>query len=200
MQASIAGFCLIASGTIAKRGRSTEMTGSQWFFIVFRLIHILAGVAWAGGVFLFVVFLQPSAVAVGPAAGPMMGQLLGTRKLVDRFLQLAAITIAVGLVMYIKIATDFGSLGDLLATGYGVALTVGMLTAIAAAALGMLVTRPNVGQLLGMQRTIADSGVPPTSEQASDIANIQRTLKLYARLSLALLVVTVAAMATARYW
>src|SRR5215510_2858802 len=109
------------------------MTGTQWFFIIFRLIHILAGVAWAGGVFLFVVFIQPSAAAIGPAAGPMMGQLLGARKLVDRFLQLAAITIVAGLVMYIKIASDFGSLGDLLDTGYGVALTLGMLAAITAA-------------------------------------------------------------------
>jgi uncharacterized membrane protein len=176
------------------------MSGTQWFFIIFRLIHILAGVAWAGGVFLFVVFLQPSAAAIGPAAGPMMGQLLGTRKLVDRFLQLAAITIAAGLVMYVKIATDFGSLGDLLATGYGVALTVGMLTAIAAASLGMFVTRPNVGRLLGMQRTIADSGAPATPDQAAEIATVQRTLKVYARISLGLLVVTVAAMATARYW
>jgi uncharacterized membrane protein len=176
------------------------MSGTQWFFIIFRLLHILAGVAWAGGVFLFVVFIQPSAAAVGPAAGPLMGQLLGTRKLVDRFLQLAAITVVAGLVMYVKIAADFGSLGDLLSTGYGVALTVGMLTAIAAAALGAAVTRPNVGRLLGIQRAIADAGAPPTSEQAADIANIQRTLKVYARISFALLVVTVAAMATARYW
>jgi uncharacterized membrane protein len=176
------------------------MTGMQWFFIIFRLIHILAGVAWAGGVFLFVVFIQPSAAAIGPAAGPMMGQLLGARKLVDRFLQLAVVTVVAGLVMYIKIATDFGSLGDLLATGYGVALTIGMLAAIAAAAVGAWVTRPNVGRLLGMQRAIAGSGVPPSSEQAAEIANVQRTLKVYARISLALLAVTVAAMATARYW
>lgn len=190
---------LIASDAFAE-DEVAGMSGTQWFFIVFRLIHILAGVAWAGGVFLFVVFLQPSAAAVGPAAGPMMGQLLGARKLVDRFLQLAAITIVAGLAMYIKIAVDFGSLGDLLATGYGVALTVGMLAAIGAAAVGLVVTRPNVGRLLGLQRAIAASGTPPTSEQSTSIADIQRTLKVYARISLGLLAVAVAAMATARYW
>jgi hypothetical protein len=102
--------------------------------------------------------------------------------------------------MYIKIAVDFGSLGDLLATGYGVALTVGMLAAIGAAAVGMVVTRPNVGRLLGLQRAIAASGTPPTSEQSTSIADIQRTLKVYARISLGLLAIAVAAMATARYW
>ncbi len=176
------------------------MIATQWFFIIFRLIHILAGVAWAGSVFLFVVFLQPTAAAVGPAAGPVMGQLLGQRKLVDRFLQLAGLTIVAGLVMYIKIASDFGSLGSLLSTAYGDALTVGMVTAIVAAAFGMFVTRPNVQRLLGMQGTIAASGAPPTPEQGAQIATIQRTLKIYARISFSLLVVTVAAMATARYW
>jgi hypothetical protein len=176
------------------------MIGSQWFFIIFRLIHILGGVAWAGGVFLLVVFLQPSAAAVGPAAGPLMGHLLGTRKLVDRLLQLAGITIVAGLVMYIKIAINYGSLGELLSTGYGVALTVGMVTAIAAAGVGASVTRPNVQRLLALQRTVAQSGAPPTTEQAARIATIQSALKLYARVSLALLGVTVAAMATARYW
>ena len=176
------------------------MIGTQWFFIVFRLIHILGGVAWAGGVFLFVVFVQPSAAALGPTAGPMMGQLLDQRKLVDRFLQLAGITIVAGLVMYIKIASDFGSLGNLLSSGYGVALTIGMVTAIAAASFGAFVTRPNVGRLMGIQRGIAEAGQPPTPEQGAQIATIQRTLKIYARLSLGLLVVTVAAMATARYW
>ena len=44
------------------------MTATQWFFIIFRLIHILAGVAWAV-VCLFVVFLQPSTAAIGPACG-----------------------------------------------------------------------------------------------------------------------------------
>jgi uncharacterized membrane protein len=173
---------------------------ANWFFIIFRLIHILAGVAWAGGVFLFVVFVQPSAAAIGPAAAPMMGQLLGARKLVERFLMLAAITIGAGLVMYVKIAHDFGSLSTLLRSGYGIALTVGMVTAIAAASLGMFVTRPNVHRLMGIQRAVAETGAPPTPEQGAQIGAIQSTLKIYARLSLALLVVTVAAMATARYW
>jgi uncharacterized membrane protein len=176
------------------------VSGTQWFFIVFRLLHILAGVAWAGGVFLFVVFVQPSAAAIGPAAGPMMGQLLGARKLVDWFLRLAGITIVAGLIMYVKDASEFGSLGKLLDTGYGVALTVGMVTAIVAALLGMFVTRPGVQRLLGLQRAIADSGAPPTPEQGAAIAKIQGTLKTFARLSLAFLTITVAAMATARYW
>jgi len=48
--------------------------------LVFRVIHILLAIAWGGTVFLLVFFLQPSAKAIGPAAGPFMRELLGTRK------------------------------------------------------------------------------------------------------------------------
>jgi len=174
--------------------------GLEPFFFVFRLIHILGGVAWAGGVFTFVVFVQPSAAAIGPAAGPMMGQLLGARKLVDRFLLLAGITIVAGLVMYVKLWSDAGSFGDWIGSNYGLAITIGMVTAIAAASIGLFVTRPNVGALMGLQRQIAEGGGPPSPEQGAEIARRQATLKVGGRVALSLLVVTVVTMATARTW
>lgn len=176
------------------------MIATEWFFVLFRLLHIGAGVAWAGAVFMFVVFVQPSAAAVGPAAGPMMGQLLGVRRLVDRLLMLAGITIAAGLVLYVKDVTLAASYGDFLGDPFGLVLTIGMLAAIAAASLGMFVTRPNVQRLLAIQREVAASGGQPTQEQAAQLAAIQGTLKVYARAALSLLVVAVLAMATARYW
>jgi uncharacterized membrane protein len=174
--------------------------GLEPFFFVFRLIHILAGVAWAGGVFTFVVFVQPSAAAVGPAAGPMMGQLLGARKLVDRFLLLAGIAIAAGLVMYVKLWNDAGSFGDWIGSRYGLAITIGTVTALAAASIGMFGTRPNVRALMALQRRIAEGGEPPTPEQGAEIARRQATLKVLGRIALGLLVVTVTTMATASAW
>lgn len=176
------------------------MLGLEPFWFVFRLIHILAGVAWVGGVFLFVVFLQPSAAAIGPAAGPMMGQLLGVRKLVDRFLLLAGITIVAGLVMYVKLASDASSLGGFVRSGYGLALTIGMVAAISAASIGTFVTRPNVRAMMAIQRQVAESGAPPTPEQGAEIARRQGTLKLAGRVALSLLVLSVATMATASTW
>jgi uncharacterized membrane protein len=176
------------------------MIGFDWFFGVFRLIHILAGVAWAGGVFLFVVFIQPSAAAIGPAAGPMMGQLLGVRKLVDRFLLLAAITIGAGLVLYVRLWMDRGSLGDWLGSGYGLAITIGMVTAIVAAMIGMLGTRPNVHRLMAIQGAVAGAEGPPTPEQGQEMELLRARLQRFARTSLGLLVVALATMATAQAW
>jgi len=174
--------------------------GLEPFSFVFRLIHILAGVAWVGGVFMFVVFVQPSAAAIGPAAGPMMGQLLGARKLVDRFLLMAGITIGAGLILYVKLGTDAASFGNWVTTGYGLALTIGMLAAIAAASIGAFVTRPNVRALMALQRQVAESEGSPTPEQGAEIAARQAKLKIMGRIALSLLIVSVATMATAQTW
>jgi hypothetical protein len=48
------------------------MISAQWFYIVFRIFHIGAGVAWVGSVYFLVVFVQPTSAAIGPAAAPFM--------------------------------------------------------------------------------------------------------------------------------
>ena len=42
------------------------MLAANLFMIVFRLLHIVAGVLWVGSAFLFVGFIGPSAAEVGP--------------------------------------------------------------------------------------------------------------------------------------
>ena len=72
------------------------MTAASTYMLVFRTLHILGGIAWGGSIFLMVFFLQPTAKAVGPAAGPFMRELLSVRKLMDVVLALAATTIVAG--------------------------------------------------------------------------------------------------------
>ncbi len=55
------------------------MLATSIYLIVFRVLHVLFAIAWGGAVFLMVFFLQPTAKAIGPAAGPFMRELLGTR-------------------------------------------------------------------------------------------------------------------------
>lgn len=70
--------------------------------VALRLVHITAGVLWVGSVFLFVVYLQPSAVALGPVGAPFMAELLGKRHLVDRIIAIATTAVAVGLLLWWK--------------------------------------------------------------------------------------------------
>ena len=53
------------------------------YLVVLRIVHILAGVFWVGAVVTTILFLQPTARDVGPAAGPFMAHLAGKRHFVD---------------------------------------------------------------------------------------------------------------------
>jgi len=175
------------------------MDATATFMIVFRVLHIAAGVAWAGSVFLFVVLIQPSAAAIGPAAGPFMMELLGRRKLVTWLLSLGGTTVVAGLLLYWRDANGLDGLAAFASSRYGLALTIGALAAIAAFLVGLFGTRPNARRLLDLVGRATPAG-PPPPEVAQQIAGVQARLKVLARIALALIVVAVVAMATARYW
>jgi hypothetical protein len=176
------------------------MPAAAVYMILFRVVHILAGVAWGGSVFLFVVFLQPSAAAIGPAAAPFVGELLGRRKLVDAILWIAAFTIAGGLFLYWHDMQLAGGLGDWVGSRKGFVLTVGAVAAVAAFLIGLFGTKPRLDSVLALNREAAQAGGPPTPERAAEIGRLQSQLRMLARTSLALIGVSVLAMSTAEYW
>jgi hypothetical protein len=175
------------------------MIAADGYLIVLRIIHIGAGVAWAGGVFLFVVFVQPSAAAIAPAGAPFIRELVGNRKLIDRILVIAAISIAGGLLLYWELSRDLG-LVEFAQTSYGTALTIGALAAITAFVLGLFGTRPAVQRMLALGAQIAQAEGPPAPELAAEMQAVQGRLKVLARTGLGLLTIAVLAMATAQYW
>src|SRR5262249_18106224 len=95
------------------------MVAAEWFYIVFRVFHIGAGIAWVGSVYFLVAFVQPASAAVGPAATPFMTELLGARRLVDRILGLAGVTVLAGLILYLKDMNAVGGFGDWIGSAGG---------------------------------------------------------------------------------
>jgi uncharacterized membrane protein len=180
-------------------GEERSVAAFNVYMLVFRLLHIAAGVVWAGSLFLLVVFVQPSAAAIAPAGAPFIAELLGRRRLVDRIIGVGVLTVIAGLFLYWHDWQAYGSLGDFAGSAFGTAITIGALASVAALAVGIVATRPNVMRLLAIGRAAAEAG-GPTPEQAADMAAIQGRLKVFARTSLALLALAVFAMATARYW
>jgi hypothetical protein len=169
------------------------------YMVVFRIVHIVSGVIWVGSVFLFVVYLQPASSAIAPAGAPLMTELLGKRRLVDGILTAASLSVLGGLFIYWRDWHVYPSFGDWVTSTFGATLTIGALCAIAAMGFGVFVTRPNVGRLMALGRQVAESGGPPSPETAAEMGAIQQRLKVAARVSLALLIVAVVTMASARY-
>ena len=167
------------------------------YMVVLRILHILSGVFWVGAAFTTILFLQPTAREVGPAAGPFMSHLAGKKRLVDWVLRAAGLTILAGLLMYWRVTS--GLEWDLITTAYGISLTIGALCGIAAFSLGLSVVRPSIMATLAIGAEVAASGGPPTPEQAAKLQELQKRGHAVGQIIVPLLIVAVAAMASARY-
>jgi uncharacterized membrane protein len=193
----------IHNKTAALAGLSIEggdrVLAAGVYVIVFRVVHIMAGIAWAGSVFLFAVFIQPSVAAIAPAGAPFMGELLGKRKLVDRLIALGATTVIGGLFLYWHDWHAFGSWGTWIGSRFGVTMTIGAVLAMVALGIGILATRPNVMRLLSLGRQAAEAGGPPPPEMAAEIGRTQSRLKILGRTTLGLIALAALAMSIARY-
>ncbi len=176
------------------------MLGLDWFMLVFRLIHIGAGVAWAGSVFFLVAYVQPSAKAIAPAGAPFVAELMGRRRLVDRLLTMAAVTIVAGLFVYVKDMRDHGGLGDWIGSSFGLGLTLGALSALIAFTIGVVATRPATMRMLALGRQMAASEGPPAPELAEELRQLQTRSAALAKVNLTFVGLAVLLMATARYW
>jgi uncharacterized membrane protein len=172
---------------------------SSVYMLIFRIVHIASAVAWAGSVFMFVTFVLPASATTGAAGAPLMGELLGRRRLVDRLIGLGVLTVAGGIFLYWHDSQVYGGIGSFARTTFGTWLTIGALSAISALAIGAAATRPRVQRLLAIGRQATEAG-GPTPEQAAEMGALQGQLQTLARASLALIGVAVFCMATARYW
>ena len=170
------------------------------YMLVFRVIHVLLAIAWGGTVFLLVFFLQPTAKSVGPAAGPFMRELLGTRRLVDWILRIAGATVVAGGFLYWHDMQAFGGLGDFLGSAFGDTITAGAIAALIAFGIGMFATKPTLQRQLAVGGQIAQAGDQPPPELVQELGALQIKGRRLAKLNLAFVTIAAFAMATARYW
>ena len=144
--------------------------------VVLRIVHILAGVFWVGAALTVILFIQPTAKEVGPAAGPFMSHLAGSKRLVDFVLGAAGLTILAGLLMYWRVSGGLDP--DWIGSTYGLTITVGALCGIAAVGIASSVVRPGI---------------------MATLQALQHRSHTAGRVIVPLLIVAVAAMAAARY-
>ncbi len=173
---------------------------TQMFYVVFRLLHIVAGVLWVGSAFLFGAFIGPAAAEVAPTAGPLFGVLVHKRKLPKVIVGLGAVTVVAGWILWLGRMNDYGGIGDWVGTTFGRVLTIGAILATIAFFVGWLGIGRNVERLVALGDQIAAGGGPPTAEQSAEMGRVQRALEVSGKVDLALLLLAVAAMSTARYW
>jgi uncharacterized membrane protein len=167
----------------------------DWLQIILRVVHIGAGIFWVGSATFLLVFVEPTAHALGPRGGPFMAHMTQARKMPVIISVSAVLTIAAGIWLYWRDTNGFDP--DIIGTPVFIAFTVGAIAAIVAFVIGLVMVRPRVerlGSLAGVMATDA-----PPQEQVREIGDLQRSLRSISILNEVLLVIAVVAMASARY-
>lgn len=106
-----------------------------------RLLHIVVGVFWGGAVFFAALLLVPAVRDAGPEGGKVMGALV-KRGLLNVLPASGIVTVLSGIWLYWKVSAGFNP--DYMGSRPGMVYGLGMITALIALAIGVLVMRPAV--------------------------------------------------------
>ncbi len=170
---------------------------SQLVVLLFRLLHIVAGVFWVGTILFFARFLFPAAEALGPAAGPVMDYLTRVKKMPQALLGAGIVNVLSGLGLYWRDSGGFQS--EWMRSPTGTVFGIGALLALIAMGYGIAVNKPAAERLGALAGEIKAGGGPPTPAQTAEMQALQVRLKSALRVVASLLSLTTVAMALARY-
>lgn len=160
---------------------------SFWFYV--KLLHIFAGVFWMGAAFITIFFVLPAVRAAGPGGGAVMKQLTNEQKLPIAINLAAALTTLCGILLYWRLTGGFTPVFSSALPWMG--LMIGSLSGILAFLWGFFVQSRNAKRL-GML-TAGIQG-PPTPEQATAMATLQRKLHIGGIVGVILLVISLTGM------
>ena len=154
--------------------------------IFLRLLHIVPGVIWVGGIIFFAFVLQPALSKTGSEHfGPVMQSLV---KPMQALLHSSAwMTIIFGLAMAFRVRDP---LFDFLwSTNWGIAIVLGFVTALVGYGLGVISGRYS-------KKIISVSAVTSQDPEARDLQN---RAMMFSKMSALLVVLSVITMAIAQH-
>lgn len=164
--------------------------------IIARLIHVSAGVFWAGTMFFMARFLIPAFDDAGPDAGKVMNAL-AKHGFMTAIPIAAVLGILSGIYLLWRASTGFDD--TYMASGPGRTYSIGGTAAIIAFAIGATVVRGSMMKALTLGNSVASA---PDSDRANIISEAAKHRAKGAtatKIVAGLLVITVICMAIGRY-
>ena len=170
---------------------------TDWTQITLRLLHIFAGVFWAGTLFFVYQFLAPALGGSGAAGDIVVQQLMLKRKMGIAIPMTALLTVLTGAAMYWRnISLSSGAWAHSRAAGvYG----LGAFTGIVSLIVGGTMIGPGFQAIIKIQLESQTGGTPLTPEQMNKIGGYRRRIGIAMRITTLGLAITVITMAIGRY-
>lgn len=163
-----------------------------------RLVHVVAGILWAGAAVSYLFFFKPSVTSIGAVGPQFMQHLMQRRKYPIFMMSTSLLTILAGTPLL-----WFSSGGlDLtwITSGPGLGFTIGSLAAIVAFFVGGLGIGPASEKMAALAGQIAASGKAPLPEQIRQMEALEKRLNGAEQVDFIMLAISMLTMATARYW
>jgi len=177
------------------RKAANKMNG---LILVLRLLHIISGAFWVGAVITMVVFIEPTAEALGGEGERFLAHLAIQRRLILVMYIAATITAVAGGLLY---WIDSGGLqASWITTHFGLGFTVGALAGIAAFSIPVIFGisfRSTIRQLMDAEKVGSSPGDP--AHPGPSISMLLARMRSWSLVQVGLLLIALAAMATARY-
>jgi len=169
-----------------------------YIILALRVLHVVAGVLWAGAAIVYLTYVKPAVQLIGPA-GPMFMQAFVVRRKYPRFMQVSSILCVVaGVIMFWY--SSGGLSASWLTSGPGIGFTIGSVAGLLSFFLGALFIGPRGGRIGKLGQEIAAAGGPPSAAQAEEMHRLETEIARYENVEFVLLAISLLTMATARYW
>lgn len=164
--------------------------------LVLRLVHVVGGIFWVGGMMYASLFLGPALAQAGTASAPVMAALK-QRRVFTWMPLVAMLTILAGLRLMMISSLGFQSAW--FSSTSGMVYTGAALLSMVALVFGLAVTRPGMQRMSALAASIDSL---PESERAAvkeQVGRLWRRSAMQQNAVTAMLILAAAGMAVARY-
>jgi uncharacterized membrane protein len=169
-----------------------------YYLLILRLIHVIASVCWVGGAFVFFLFIEPTAKALAPTGMEFVKHMVTKRRFSIFMVIASSLTVLSGAILIWQ--TSGGQLGNYASTGPGLGFTLGSIVGILVYLVGMFGVNPRAIRLAKLGDEIQSAGGPPTPAQSAEMQKLDKEMSVLGLVDFILVAVSLALMATARYW
>lgn len=168
------------------------------YLIVLRFTHVVASVSWAGGSFIFFLFVEPTAKKLAPEGMQFVKQMV-TKGRFSIFMVVSSIlTVLSGAFLLWQVAG--GHWLAYMQTGPGLGFTLGSIAGVVVFFVGLFGVNPRAIKLSKLGDEIQASGGPPSPAQAAEIQKLDKEMSTLSAIDFVLVALSLGLMATARYW
>ena len=167
---------------------------NDWLRLILRIVHIVAGAFWFGGVAMMTFFIAPTLREMGDAGPKFVAALVRNRKFTVRMSAAAGLTVLAGFILYWIDSSGFTSewMQSSPGRGFGIGAAFGAIGFV----FGLLIGR-NTNALVNLGAQIQGQ---PSPDQVAKLQALQKKQGTYSMIASISLLLSLIFMAISRFF